>query len=298
MKIGALTHPKTLDLAARLGVNRPTALGHLELLWHYCAQFTPQGNVGKYADGAIAGACDWTGDPQAFVGALVASGWIDPDPAHRLIVHDWPDHAPRWVMASLSRAHAPILRGNADCRADCREDYSGDYSRLYSGHSMPSVAMPSQEKPRESEGGTGGPDLNHDPGPFDDDPPEPATKTHVDRPHAPKTAQMPKGDTMSQNGKRSPGESVRQSRATRLPSDWQPDAELSHFAVLLGLDAVLVSATFRDYWHGAPGQKGVKADWPATWRNWCRREAQDRMKGTQTAALDEGGRRFLARGQA
>jgi hypothetical protein len=30
--------------------------------------------------------------------------------------------------------------------------------------------------------------------------------------------------------------------------------------------------TFRDYWKAQPGLKGVKADWEATWRNWCRRE--------------------------
>ena len=28
---------------------------------------------------------------------------------------------------------------------------------------------------------------------------------------------------------------------------------------------------FRDYWIAQPGQKGVKTDWPATWRNWIRR---------------------------
>jgi hypothetical protein len=28
-----------------------------------------------------------------------------------------------------------------------------------------------------------------------------------------------------------------------------------------------VAAEFRDYWAAVPGQKGVKLDWPATWRN-------------------------------
>jgi hypothetical protein len=31
---------------------------------------------------------------------------------------------------------------------------------------------------------------------------------------------------------------------------------------------------FRDYWAAQPGQKGVKTDWPATWRNWCRRAVE------------------------
>jgi uncharacterized protein YdaU (DUF1376 family) len=29
---------------------------------------------------------------------------------------------------------------------------------------------------------------------------------------------------------------------------------------------------FRDYWVAQPGQKGVKTDWEATWRNWVRRQ--------------------------
>ena len=27
---------------------------------------------------------------------------------------------------------------------------------------------------------------------------------------------------------------------------------------------------FKDYWIAQPGQKGVKLDWDATWRNWVR----------------------------
>lgn len=39
---------------------------------------------------------------------------------------------------------------------------------------------------------------------------------------------------------------------------------------------------FTDYWVAAPGQRGVKTDWTATWRNWMRKAqeqapAQDRL---------------------
>ncbi len=30
--------------------------------------------------------------------------------------------------------------------------------------------------------------------------------------------------------------------------------------------------SFRDYWIGVSGSKGVKRDWPATWRNWVRNQ--------------------------
>jgi len=31
-----------------------------------------------------------------------------------------------------------------------------------------------------------------------------------------------------------------------------------------------IAEQFKDYWIAQPGQKGVKLDWSATWRNWVR----------------------------
>jgi len=36
------------------------------------------------------------------------------------------------------------------------------------------------------------------------------------------------------------------------------------------LDVRKVADQFKDYWIAQPGQKGVKLDWEATWRNWVR----------------------------
>lgn len=101
MKLEALDHPKTLDLAARLQVELPTAIGHLELLWAFTGKKAPQGNIGKWPDGAIARACYWMGRPEVFILALCESGFLDADEPHRLTIHDWPEHAPRWVKAKL-----------------------------------------------------------------------------------------------------------------------------------------------------------------------------------------------------
>lgn len=63
-------------------------------------------------------------------------------------------------------------------------------------------------------------------------------------------------------------------RGTRLPADFVCDIE---YAVQLGIHrrrAENEAARFRDYWAAQPGQKGVKMDWPATWRNWCRSTAE------------------------
>jgi uncharacterized protein YdaU (DUF1376 family) len=68
-------------------------------------------------------------------------------------------------------------------------------------------------------------------------------------------------------------------RGCRLPAEWTPGAELIAFAIREGFterEADQIAAKFRDYWTAQPGKAGVKLDWPATWRNWVRNEAERR----------------------
>lgn len=110
MKRETLRHPKTYDLAARLGCDRPTALGYLTLLWDFCGEVSPAGDIGKWPDSSIATACDWHGDPSAFVCALVDSRWLDSvRTPSRLIVHDWSQHCEAWVKKKLARARLTFV---------------------------------------------------------------------------------------------------------------------------------------------------------------------------------------------
>lgn len=59
-------------------------------------------------------------------------------------------------------------------------------------------------------------------------------------------------------------------RGCRLSVDWQPmplPPDIAASPDLIGREL----ARFRDYWASAPGAKGVKLDWDATWRNWMRK---------------------------
>ena len=73
-------------------------------------------------------------------------------------------------------------------------------------------------------------------------------------------------------------------RGTRLAPDWQPKPLPDDFdpPATPGLIERELSR-FRDYWAAAPGSKGVKLDWDATWRNWLRRSTEtphgNRMAG-------------------
>jgi hypothetical protein len=111
MKRGTPDHPKIYDLCDRLRVKRPTVIGYLEMLWHFTATFAPQGDVGKYSDARIEAAMDWSGRPGKLVEAEVNSRWLDrhPDPAVRLVVHDWHDHADDAVRKRLFRGGKDFL---------------------------------------------------------------------------------------------------------------------------------------------------------------------------------------------
>ena len=69
---------------------------------------------------------------------------------------------------------------------------------------------------------------------------------------------------------------ARSARGTRLPSSWNPLQATVDWASLQRPDLDLRATVdrFRDYWTAQPGQKGVKLDWEATFRNWVRNEKQ------------------------
>jgi hypothetical protein len=62
-------------------------------------------------------------------------------------------------------------------------------------------------------------------------------------------------------------------RASRLPDDWTLPPDWLADAEQIGLPSGSIpteAAKFRDYWIAKSGKDATKADWRATWRNWCR----------------------------
>lgn len=110
MKRGTPRHPKVSDFAVRLKVGHHTAVGLLELLWHFAAEFAHAGDIGRYTDAAIANALSWEGDPAMLVSCLHDAGWLDRCCCHRLRIHDWPDHADQTVQRVLSKRNQGFLK--------------------------------------------------------------------------------------------------------------------------------------------------------------------------------------------
>ena len=68
----------------------------------------------------------------------------------------------------------------------------------------------------------------------------------------------------------------REAQGTRLDREWSlPESwrtwSRTTFPQTTAERVTTEAETFRDYWISAPGQRGRKADWEATWRNWCRK---------------------------
>jgi hypothetical protein len=92
---------KKLKRRLELTRNRDV-VGLLESLWLFTQRNCPRGDIGnKHDNESIAIELEWDGDPDALVSALLDCGWLDSHPEHRLVVHDWHKHCPRYIHAQV-----------------------------------------------------------------------------------------------------------------------------------------------------------------------------------------------------
>lgn len=104
MKREAVNHSKMKRLCRRMNIPLWQAIGLLESIWHLTAKEKPRGDLGRLSDEDIALAIDYRGEEAVVIEALVYAGWLDRDPIHRLVVHDWFDHADDAVHLKLARS--------------------------------------------------------------------------------------------------------------------------------------------------------------------------------------------------
>jgi hypothetical protein len=140
---GTLTHWKTQLLAKALGIDLSHALGLLEAMWHVTAEKTPSGNIGRLDNKAIAMQMFTRIKPDKLVAALIASRHLDPHPEHRLLVHDWAQHADYNTKRKVSRNHGEIFTANgAVPPVTLRDASSSAKTRLPDA----SIQMPEKDK--------------------------------------------------------------------------------------------------------------------------------------------------------
>lgn len=103
-------HPKFARLKKELGLSKYQAIGLLEALWHFTGKFALRGNIGKFTDAEIEAWIEWSGLEGAAVKALTVSGWLDASHEHRLVVHDWNEHADSTTKKQLGRKEKQLQR--------------------------------------------------------------------------------------------------------------------------------------------------------------------------------------------
>jgi len=119
-KRGVLDHPKTLDLAGRLHICPPFAMGLLEALWHWTAKYKPSGDVTGTSPELFAASIRYAGDAAQLWNALIATRLLDQVDG-RVLVHDWSQHADDAVRKYLYRAGANFADGSEPRRKQYRQ---------------------------------------------------------------------------------------------------------------------------------------------------------------------------------
>ena len=112
MKIGTIRQGKFKRLVRKLyGTLTDQAIretvGLLEMLWMHTCEVAPAGDIGrdKATDQDLADAVHWDGEAKKLILALIKTGWVDrsSDPDVRLVIHDWPEHAPTYIRRKVKR---------------------------------------------------------------------------------------------------------------------------------------------------------------------------------------------------
>ena len=125
------THHKTKALKRLLKIPTPHALGILNLLWLWALDHASDGDVSRFVPVTLADVCEWDGDPEALIAALVGAGFIEQrDGGH--FIHDWFDYAGKLV--ELRRKDAERKRNGRGSSVDVR--------RTSTGHPAESIRNP------------------------------------------------------------------------------------------------------------------------------------------------------------
>lgn len=156
MKIAAPRSLKFLKLKRRLGIPHWQVVGLLESLWLFTQTNAAAGDIGRHSDEDIAAGIEWAGDPTELVQALIGCGWLDRCETHRLIVHDWKDHAPNHLKGNLAKNGIPFAEDAAnsslpsnDVGSDVGNDVSSDPRKDHPNLSLPYLSSPSERERRK-----------------------------------------------------------------------------------------------------------------------------------------------------
>ena len=113
-------HPKVLQFSEALNLELYSAVGLLELLWHFTRKYSPSGDIGRHPDSSIARFLHWKGKPDRLVAALVQCRLLDTHRKHRLVVHNWANHCDSYVHMKLAKKRLYFVDGQRPELGKCK----------------------------------------------------------------------------------------------------------------------------------------------------------------------------------
>lgn len=133
----------------------------LEKLWHAAISGAKRGDIGRFENEVIAEMCGWLGDADELIEILVSCGWLDVCSTHRLIVHDWKDHAPRHIKGNVVRHFGSFLTADVPVKEAPKEapkedpcDHPNSTKEATPNLTQPNLTQPNLTKPNINPNGS------------------------------------------------------------------------------------------------------------------------------------------------
>ncbi len=310
MKREAFGHAKFRLVARDLKLPVFAAYGLMETIWNTASLRFPRGDIGRLSNEEIAAEIEgYEGDADELVDVLVARRLLDRDERHRLIVHDWPQHADDTVHWKLARAGQTFADGTPSKRAKPPKSTDDDGNRQRSSakdRRSPSASddVGQSQTPSEFDGlpsPSSSPSPSHDVettcssgstvgAAGADEPDGDGVDASIVEAELAGVFDEPPAGAVAPQPVAAPAPSRPDPRGTRIPEDFALTQMRRERALLLGLPPDMVQDAFDEFcafWRSLPGTRARKLSWDLTWDNNCRRIV--------TALRARGGVRNLSR---
>lgn len=150
-------HPKTKQAARALGISRVQLVGHLHYLWWWALDFAEDGDLSGMDPHDIAEEAMWEDDPQDFIDALTASGFLTDD----LHINDWSDYTGRLIAQRESNRERQRRFRERRRAENVTESLPNDgvtvTSRSRNDATVPNPTQPNRTEPVSSPAGADAP---------------------------------------------------------------------------------------------------------------------------------------------
>lgn len=144
----AVNKSKFKKLKRQLAIPHYAVIGVLESIWHIGLSSCQDGAIGRMTNEDIAAELEWAGNPDDLIRSLVDCGWLDLSTEHRLVIHDWEEHCPRFVKGAMAK------HGKRFAKSDVAiADYIKQAAMAGCHSTVPhNITKQNQTKPNQTEG--------------------------------------------------------------------------------------------------------------------------------------------------